>query len=127
MKTLFLILLAIPTISFSQDVSSPELLTKMLKGAERNIMAFCGKDKVIEFTRSPEAHDTYIRVSAEGRTRTMFAPKLTGLAVCRATEGVTLIQWTAHSAIGMDGELKFTGVTKSFFLSKKISLAGASI
>lgn len=119
MKFIALLILTIPSLLFAQT-ASPNLMVKMLKGAKANITSFCGSGKVLEFTQSPEAHDTFISHMVEGRRRTIFAPKLTGLAVCSAQNGVVLIQWTAHSDLDLNGELKLSGVTKSFFLSSKL-------
>jgi hypothetical protein len=121
MKKIAFLLLTVTNICFAQELAAPNLLAEMLKGAETNIKKFCGADKILEFTRSPEAHDTYISYTSEGRRRTIFAPKLTGLAACESSNGVTLIQWTAHSERNLGGELKLSGVTKSFFISKKLS------
>ena len=121
MKMFAFILLTIPGLCFAQSVASPNLLASMLKGAQVNITKFCGKGNTLEFTQSPEAHDTFVSNTVDGRRRTIFAPKLTGLAVCRASNGVILIQWTAHSDHDLNGELKLSVVTKSFFSSTKLS------
>lgn len=121
MKVLAVLALIFSSATFAQVTASPVLLGKMLKSAERNITKFCGAGNVIEFTRGPEAHDTFVSTVAEGRRRTIFAPKLTGLAACKSSSGVTLIQWTAHSDNDLDGTLRPSGVTKSFFLSTKLA------
>lgn len=123
MKIIAILLLSFPTITFAQNVASPMLVIKMLEGAEANITEFCGAENIIEFTRSPEVHETFVSVTVEGRRKMVFAPKLTGLAACKAPNGVSLIQWTAHSNLDLKGELNFSGVSKTFFVSSKLAPA----